>query len=211
MKQRRIRLVELGFHDDFSLYLEFTRNLVQSFHVGTENGAEVEVVRSRSLAIIDAALTCQASLVHITGHGRFEDGDATLSTEDGDDYSLSELAGELQAESTPIATSALLIDACSSASTGFQRRLRDCIAKPTLLIGSSRSLDWSQSTVWTAAFYSAFLRGKGKGWEPIDWADDALRRANEAYSAVTDRPSPYRSVTLTPTRAASSAFAKVRR
>jgi len=207
MKAKIVRFVDVGFHEDFTAYVEFMTNMLDSRDRRSDQGAEVEIVRSRVLGLIDHALTAKAHVIHLTGHGEASADDVVLFTDDETtEYSLVEAVGEFQDKSTPIGAQVILIDACFGASARFQRVLRGCIERETLLIGSGRSIDWRESTTWAATFYSAYLRAKGKGATPIDWAIEAVGRADKAYEILTDRNTPYRSIVLSPNRAAQNAF-----
>lgn len=208
MKPKVIRIVDLGFHDDFTVLVESAADLIDSQDRGRDRArAHVEMVRTRQEELVDASLVAPAALVHLSSHGSVDDDGMWLSSHNDDFwYSLGALGDRFQDWETPIGAPVLLIDACASSSDAARRNLRRCIDRETLLIGSPRTTYWEQTAPWATAFYAAFLRARGKGWPALDWAEDATTRANDAYETLTGNRSPFRSYRLTPDRTAKAAF-----
>ncbi|MEM9034573.1 MAG: hypothetical protein AAGD18_08275 [Actinomycetota bacterium] len=182
--------------------------MIEAFNVGWDgNLAEVELIRTRSHDILTAALTNEALVLHVNSHGEADAEDILIHSEDeATKYSLLDLGEHLQQGTWPIAAPALFVDACSSGTKRFQRAIRDCIAAPTVLIGGRATVTWQHSTIWSAAFYGALLRRKGRGVAHVDRILEAAGRASDAYELVTDERTPYRVELLEPTRAARKAF-----
>lgn len=209
MRPNRIRLVDLGFDSSFETSIEYLVGMIEAFNVGWDGSlAEVELIRTRSQDVLTAALTGEALVLHVNSHGEADAEDIVIHSEDETTkYSLLDLGYYLQEEAWPIAAPAVFLDACSSGTKRFQRAIRECIAEPTVLIGGRASVTWQHTTIWSAAFYGALLRKKGRGVTPVDRITEAARRADEAYRLVTDERSPYNVKLLQPTRAARRAFA----
>lgn len=208
MKPKVIRIVDLGFHDDFTVLVESAADLIDSQDRGRERArAHVEMVRTRDEGLVDAALVGPAALVHLSSHGGVDDEGMWLSSHNDDFwYSLGALGDRLQDWQTPIGAPVVLIDACASSSEAARRNLRRCIERETLLVGSPFTTYWDQTAPWATAFYAAFLRARGKGRSAVDWADDATTRANDAFETLTGNRSPFRTYRLTPDRSAKRAF-----
>lgn len=88
---------------------------------------------------------------------------------------------------------------------GKRRCVTVCRARSP--IGTSAQVGWHESTVFCSAFYGALFRRKGKGLSPAEQAEDAAKRAQDAYTLLTDRHCPYRAMTLGPSTRAKKVFA----
>lgn len=208
MRARRVRLVDLGFERDFTRYVSSVSSFLDSVNVDWDDElVDVEIVRTRSIALLDATLTAEADLLHLSGHGTVDDERVSLHSDDEElEYTLDELAEHLCAQGSPIGAPVLIVDACDTAHTRFRRAWRDCIASELVYIGASGTVGWMDSTVWATAFYAAFVRNKGRGTTAGSRAQDAFDRAQESYTSLTDRRSPYRLHVLSPSRTARAAF-----
>lgn len=208
MRPNRIRLIDLGFNSSFETSIEYLVGMIEAFNVGWDGSlAEVELIRTRSQDIMTAALASEALVLHVNSHGEADAEDIVIHSDDGaTEYSLLDLGEYLQEEAWPIAAPALFLDACSSGTKRFQRAIRDCIAEPTVLIGGRVSVTWQHTTIWSAAFYGALLRKKGRGVARVDRILEAAGRANDAYELVTDERTPYRVELLKPTSEARKAL-----
>ncbi len=167
--------------------------------------AEVELVRSRDVDVIDFALIAEALVIHVNAHGdNSDDYSGLLLHSDDEDTEYEITSGWL--DWNPIVASALVIDACKSSTGRTRRQMRDAIAKPMAYVGTTRSIGWHDSAVWSSAFYGALLRRKGAGLDPADRVVEAAERANRAFKEITDRKSPFRCDLLIPSAKALKAF-----
>ena len=218
MRPNRIRLVDLGMGSRFSRSFEHLSSTIESINAGYLDPelpeheqspvAEVELVRSRSEALIDQALASQALVVHLTSHGDIspDEGLVLFSDDEHSEYKLSDLPEWLQGWGTPITASGLILDACKT-NTGIARgHLRQCITTPMTYVGTTRAVGWHDGAVWASGFYGALLRRKGAGLDPGERIVDACDRANQAFKLITGTKSPYRCDVLEPTQKTIKAF-----
>ncbi len=69
--------------------------------------------------------------------------------------------------------------------------IRDCLQEPTVYIGTSRGIDWWESTTFVSAFYACLFESKVRPSEALQRGRDAGRRANRAFKAVIGAASPF--------------------
>jgi hypothetical protein len=120
--------------------------------------------------------------------------------------SLSGLGEWAASEGRGISTGAILADGCKTGIGAWQRAIRDCLQGDITYIGTSAAVTWHDSTVFCSTFYGGMFRDKGKGLTPAELAWYAADRAIRAFELVTDRPCPFKAMSLTPSRAARQAF-----
>lgn len=222
MKPNRIRLIDLGISSRFTRAFEQLSSTIESINAGfvdpdqPENEqipmAEVEWVRTRSLDVVDHALTSRALVIHVNAHGDSSsdyESIALFSEDEGTEYDFSDLGGWLQDEiGYPICSAGLVIDACRSSTGRVRQEVRKCITNPIAYVGTTREVGWHDGVVWNSGFYGALLRRKGAGIDRVERVVDAADRASRAFTVITGRKSPYRCDVLTPTQRTVKAFGR---
>ena len=216
MRPAVVRLIDVGFDDDFATSMAFAQSLIQSIGVTTRtksrdgetiNAVEIEFVRTRDVRTIEAALQRFANVVHIMGHGdSTEEFQGFFSSDEETELSLAGLAERFAEVGEGIEAPVVFADCCLSAQGRFLRAVRDCIEQPITYIGSTRSVNWHEATVFASAFYGAYFKDKGKGLEPSERGRLAAVRAIEGYSVMVDGRCPFKVQTLKPSRTARSAL-----
>lgn len=209
MRNRTVTLLDLGLDSDFAVSTAYTQQLLQSLAVGDEQRAlDVITVRSREAWTIHEILTRPSDVLHVMAHAaKWDDGELHLGSEDADLAALSDVRdGFLRKGGYPISAAIVIADACRTAAPGWVSVMRDVLGQETAYIGTRREVGWRDSTVFTANFYAALTRTRGKSTPLVDQAMDASDRANEAFRRVTGRASPYVCRPLRPSRAATNSL-----
>ncbi|MEV4535919.1 hypothetical protein AB0J82_19055 [Asanoa sp. NPDC049518] len=167
-----------------------------------ERVVDIDFVRSRDPQTVLAAFTASSDVLHVMAHGDHT-ATPTFSSSDGATNVALEDLGEYAVEQgRGLQASTVLADGCKTGIGAWQKAVRDCLQGEITYIGTSGQVGWHEGTVFCSAFYGAFFRNKGKGLTPAERALDAADRAIDAYSRITDRPCPYKAITLTPSRRA---------
>jgi hypothetical protein len=207
VRNRRVSLLDIGLDSGFEAAMAFVQATLQSINVHYgQPVVDIDFVRSRDPDTVLTAFTASCDVLHVMAHGDQTVTPAFLSSDEKTSISLEEL-GERAAElGRGISAGAILADGCRTGTGAWQKAVRDCLQGDITYIGTSAQIGWHESTVFCSAFYGALLRHKGKGSTPAEQAQDAAERAREAYRTLTDRPCPFKVVTLTPSRRANSAF-----
>lgn len=209
MRNRTVTLLDLGLDSDFAVSTAYTQQLLQSLAVGDEQRAlDVITVRSREAWTIHEILTRPSDVLHVMAHaGKWDDGELHLGSEDADLAALAEVRdGFLQKGGYPISAGIVIADACNTAAPGWVSVIRDVLGQETAYIATKREVYWRDSTVFTANFYAALTRTRGKSTSLVDQAIDATHRANTAFREVTGHASPYVCKPLRPSRPAKNSL-----
>ncbi|HEV7707965.1 MAG TPA: hypothetical protein VGP16_07220 [Asanoa sp.] len=203
MKRRRISLLDIGLDDSFDASMTLIQSTLQSINLAyPEPVVDIDFVRSRDPQTVLAAFTASSDVLHVMAHGN-HDATPTFSSSDGATNVALEDLGEYAVEQgRGLRASAVLADGCKTGIGAWQKAVRDCLQGEITYIGTSAQVDWHEGTVFCSAFYGALFRNKGKGLSPAKRALDAADRAIDAYTKITDRPCPYKAITLTPSRRA---------
>jgi hypothetical protein len=218
-----IRLIDLGFDQDFGKSMSFAQSLLTSMNVAatwTDDResprplTDIEYMRSSDWALVAHALTVPARLVHIMGHGGVcvhgapGFGGADETGEHGLWMDLDELSGYLQERGEGIEATAVFADACGSAQGKFLRALRDSLEREIVYIGATRKVDWRECTTFDSILYGSMLRARGRGVDAVDWMYDAAERSIRGYEEAAAGACPFKVVVLDPSRSAENAFAE---
>ncbi|MFC4107463.1 hypothetical protein ACFOX0_16220 [Micromonospora zhanjiangensis] len=208
MRRRRVCLLDIGLDSYFDSAMAFVQSTLDNINIDHDNPvADVDFVRSRDPDTVLTAFTASCDVLHVTAHGDHSV-TPTFSSSDGKTQISMEQLGERAADlGRGISTGAILADGCKTGTGAWQKAVRDCLQGEVTYIGTSAQIGWHESTVFCSAFYGALFRNKGKGVTPAEQAQDAARRAQEAYVLLTDRSCPFKVMTLRPSRWARVAFA----
>lgn len=206
MKPRRIRLLDLGLDSAFDASMSFAQQVVSAINAGGLEFAQVEYVRSRDLDTVMSALTAPTDVLHIMGHGDAQLSPSFISSDEKTTMDLEELARFAAKNGQGLRAGCVLADGCKTGTGIWQRAVRNCLQGDITYIGTSAIVGWHDGTVYAGAFYGALLRSKGKGQTSSGAAADAAARAEKAYTILTDRGCPYKTVSLTPSRSARRIF-----
>lgn len=211
MRPARVRLVDLGVHEDFTTAMSFAQSTIQSLvarRAPERPYAEVEFIRTRDWDTVVQALQSEAAVVHIVGHGsNAADSLGFWSDDEHSTWSLVDIAKHLQETQYPIDTGVLFADCCDTGKQRFAAVVRDCIAHDTLYIGATKSVNWHESTAFAAAFYASYFKDKGRGLDPVARGVAAADRAINGYAATVGGRCPFTAGVLRPSRRARKAFA----
>jgi hypothetical protein len=208
VRRRRISLLDIGLDANFDAAMSFIQSTLANIniHYG-EPVVDIDFVRSRDPDTVLTSFTASCDVLHVMAHGDHVTASPTFSSSDERTNISLERLGEAAAErGRGISTGAILADGCKTGIGAWQKAVRDCLHDDVTYIGTSTQVGWYESTVFCSAFYSALLRNKGKGLTPAGQAQDAAKRAQEAYTLLTDRNCPYKVMTLSPSRWAKQAF-----
>jgi hypothetical protein len=215
MKNRRIGLVDIGLDEDFGVSMNFVQGVLQNINAGyrddqgnTAPVVEVDFVRSRDHGTVVAALTAQYAVLHVMAHAGHGEGEPFLVGEGDVHISLFELAAHLQDKGQGLRVPAVLAEGCRTGSGVWKKAFRECIQDEVTYIGTRSNIGWYESTAVSSAFYSAFLRNRGKGVTGPGQAREAAERAARAYAEMTGKACPYSIETLSPSRRALKAFGR---
>ncbi|RYC05753.1 C25 family cysteine peptidase [Nocardioides zhouii] len=207
MKPRRITLVDLGLDSGFDASMTFVQGVLQNVNAGYEEPViEIEFIRSRDMSTIREALSTPTDVLHVMAHGDHSEEPTFVSSDEKTQVSLPALANQMLDQGAGIAAPVVVADGCKTGIGVWQKAVRDCLQGPITYIGTSRLLYWHESTVFCSAFYGALTRNKGKGKGKAEQGMDAATRAIDAYVLITDKPSGFKAVTLTPSRRASKSL-----
>jgi hypothetical protein len=208
VRRKRISLLDIGLDSNFDAAMAFVQSTLENINIDhDEPVAEIDFVRSRDPDTVLTAFTASCDVLHVTAHGDHSVA-PTFSSSDGKTMISIEELGERAADlGRGISTGAILADGCKTGTGAWQKAVRDCLQGEVTYIGTSAQIGWRESTVFCSAFYGALFRNKGKGVSPAEHAQDAAKRAQEAYVLLTDRNCPYKVITLRPSRWAKGAFA----
>jgi hypothetical protein len=203
MRSKRITLIDIGLDATFDVSMMFVQSVLQNINAGYDIPVvDVDFIRSRDLDTVLTAFTSTCHVLHVMAHG---DSSITPAFYSGDGdvcVSFDDLGAAATERGRGIETGAILADGCRTGTGAWQKAVRDCLHGEVTYIGTSAYIGWHESTVFCSAFYGALFRHKGKGMTPAQQAHDAAQRAIQAYTLLTDRPCPYKVVTLTPSRRA---------
>lgn len=205
--QHRISLLDIGLDGPFDAAMTFVQATLQNINAGwDEPVVDIDFVRSRDPETVLTAFTASCDVLHVMAHGDHTI-TPTFSSSDGQtNIELEDLGLASTKRNRGIATGAVLADGCKTGTGGWQKAVRDCLRGEVTYIGTSAMVGWHESTVFCSAFYGALFRNKGKGFTPAEQAQDAAERAIEAYTVLTDKPCPYKVLTLRPSRVARAAL-----
>jgi hypothetical protein len=217
MRPTLVRLVDFSGGTDFHDALNSARGLIRAIAAlgyytdddiwaPTEPTAHVDFVSSDEPGVLTAALTTQASVLHLASHvlGRGFDEPAFYGR--AGDLPVSRVVHWLTDAGRGITAPCLFVDGCNGGTARFVRALRDCLAEPSLLIASRRMVSEGESTIFSACFYGALLQRKGRGVAALQRAEAAVLSARGGYESVTGKPSPFRALPISPSRAARRSF-----
>jgi len=207
MRNRRVSLLDIGLDQSFDASMAFVQSTLQSINAGWSDPiVDIDFVRSRDPDTVLAAFTAPSDVLHVMAHGDHAETPTFTSSDARTVIALDQLGDYTADRGHGINASTVLADGCKTGIGSWQKALRDCLHGEIVYIGTSGLIGWHESTVFCSAFYGALFRNKGKGQTKTDQALDAATRAIEAYSAITDRPCPYKVMVLTPSRRAQESF-----
>ncbi|MBB5868166.1 hypothetical protein F4553_001545 [Allocatelliglobosispora scoriae] len=208
MRSRRVSLLDIGLDSSFDAAMAFVQATIQSINVHYGASAvDIDFVRSRDPDTVLTAFTASCDVLHVMAHGDHEIAPTFSSTDGRTSISLDQLGARAADQGRGISAAAILADGCRTGTGAWQKAVRDCLQDDVTYIGTSSMIGWHESTVFCSAFYGALLRNKGKGSTAAEQAQNAAERAQTAYVTLTDRPCPFKVVTLSPSRRAVAAFA----
>lgn len=207
MRNKQVNLIDVGLDASFDASMNFVQSVLQSINAGYQSPvADIDFIRSRDLDTVLSAFTASCHVLHVMAHGDAGEQPAFSSDDQSISVSLEELGMEAAARGRGISAGAILADGCRTGTGAWQRAVRDCLQGEVTYIGTSALIGWHESTVFCSAFYGALFRNKGKGLTPAEQAKDAADRAIAAYTVLTDKPCPFKVVTLAPSRRAKQAL-----
>jgi hypothetical protein len=207
VRARRVSLLDLGLDAGFDTSMSFVQSTLASINVDyAEPVVDIDFVRSRDPETVLAAFTASCDVLHVMAHGDHAATPTFSSTDGRVNLALEDLGQFAAARRRGIATAAILADGCKTGIGTWQKAVRDCLQGDVTYVGTTAAVGWHEGTVFCSAFYGAFLRNRGKGFTAAERAFDAADRAIAAYERITDRPCPYRVMTLRPSRRARLAF-----
>lgn len=201
MRNRRVALLDIGLDSSFNAAMVFAQSTLENINAGYwEPVIDVDFVRSRDPDTVLTAFTASCDVLHVMAHGDHSTTPTFFSSDEKTNISLEELGERAADRGRGISAGAILADGCKTGTGTWQKAVRDCLHDDVTYIGTSAQVGWHESTVYCSAFYGALLRNKGKGLSPAEQAEDAAKRAQEAYTLLTDRNCPYKAMTLSPSR-----------
>lgn len=206
MRPRTVRLLDLGLHASFDASMTFAEAVMKSINAGHDESsafANVELVRIRDVDTVAQSITAPAHVLHIIAHTGESETPAFFSDDGETTFALDEL---IDTAGRGVSAGALIADACATATTRWQRAIRDYLYEPVTYIGTTASIGWHSATVFSSMFYGALFRNKGRDRTPQEAAMDAAERAISAYGALIDGKCPFRAVHLEPSRKALRRF-----
>ena len=207
MRNRRVSLLDIGLDQSFDASMAFVQSTLQSINAGWPDPiVDIDFVRSRDPDTVLAAFTAPCDVLHVMAHGDHAETPTFTSSDAKTVIALDQLGDYTADRGHGINASTVLADGCKTGIGSWQKALRDCLHDAIVYIGTSGLIGWHESTVFCSAFYGALFRNKGKGLSKTAQALDAATRAIEAYSAITDRPCPYKVMVLDPSRRARESF-----
>lgn len=207
MKNRQITLMDLGLDEGFNASMTFVQGVLSNVNAGYYSPIlDIDFIRSRDPQTIAAGLTCPTNVLHVMAHGDHSANPSFSSTDGKTTVDLKLLARRIHDEGFGIVAGTVIADGCKTGIGVWQKSIRDCLEEPITYIGTSRLIGWHESTVFASAFYGAITRNKGAGMTSSEQGRDAGERAIEAYQTLTDKPCPFKVVTLTPSRKALTAL-----
>lgn len=187
MRPAVIRLVDLGLDPRFAASITLAQSV--SSAIVAEDGdrprVEVEVIRTRNRWTIVEALLGEADVIHVVSHGVAAAGGAALVSEDNATrIDFDELAEECRQRGEGLGAPVILADACNTGRRSFLAAVGRCVTRDTAYVGARPQIGWIEGTAFASAFYSTYLRRRGRGVTPLDRGRDAARRAIAAYPGL---------------------------
>jgi hypothetical protein len=208
VRRRRVSLLDIGLDSYFDAAMAFVQSTLENINVDYEDPViDVDFVRSRDPDTVLTAFTASCDVLHVMAHGDHSITPTFSSSDERTNISLEELGERAAERGRGISSRAILADGCKTGTGAWQKAVRDCLQGEITYIGTSSQVGWHESTVYCSAFYGALFRNKGKGLSAAEQAEDAAKRAQEAYTLLTDRNRPYKAMTLSPSRRAKQVFA----
>jgi hypothetical protein len=208
VRNKQINLVDVGLEASFDASMTFVQSVLQNINAGYDNPvANIDFIRSRDLDTVLSAFTSTCHVLHVMAHGDATETPSFLSDDNSFTVSFEELGLVAAERGRGISAGAILADGCRTGTGAWQRAVRDCLQGEVTYIGTTANIGWHDSTVFCSTFYGALFRNRGKGLTPAQQARDAAERAVAAYATLTDRPCPFKVVTLGPSRRALKALA----
>lgn len=203
MRNRQISLLDIGLTNSFDASMGFTQSLISNVNAGNRDPvADVNFVRSRDVSVVAHAFTAACDVLHVMAHGDAETNPRFVSEDGQTEVTMADLGAHCAESHLGIGAAAIIADGCKTGTGVWQRAVRDCLRGPVTYIGTSSAIGWHESTVFSGAFYGSLFRRKGKGATPQEQVLDAADRANQAYTLLVGKPSPYKVVQLQPSRVA---------
>jgi hypothetical protein len=195
-----VLLLDLGLDESFDASMTSVQATIRNINVSFDNPVcDIDFVRSRDPWTVAAAFTATCDVMHVMSHADHLITPTFYSSDEKTEVSFADLSAWAWDNSGGgIATGTVLADGCKTGTGVWQKAIRDCLEGPITYIGTSAQVGWYESGVFSAAFYSALLRNKGRGKSSQDQAWDAATRAADAYKLLTDRKCPYKAVRLEP-------------
>lgn len=179
-----VRVIDLGLDPPFAASTTLAQSVAASVvaQEGEHPRVEVELIRTRSLPTVMEALLGEADVIHVVSHASATAGEAWLASTDGRTViDVHDLAEECRLRGEGLRAPVLLMDACTTASRHFLAAVGECVSQDTAYIGTRRQVGWIEGTAFASAFYSAYLRRRGKAINACDRGADAAERAISAY------------------------------
>lgn len=196
---RTIRIIDLGLDQAFGLSTAFVEANVRA-HLGGSPaqaaGFEVELIRTRSVRAIEAAVRSDGYLLHLLGHGQADAPSPGIwSTDNRTGLDFHDLAKDLTKDDAGLDYTLILADGCDTAKKAYVKALSACIWSPTVFVGSTKFVGWDDGSAFEGLLYSSLLL---KPPATPKLALDRAQRAVQAYEALIGK-CPFKVTMLQPT------------
>lgn len=197
-KPRTVTIVDIGLSPSFDSSTAVIQSSLRSLNEGGEEGTvAVDVIRTRDRPTVLSAMTAPTTVLHVIAHNDWDgDGPGFISGDGSVVVSLAHLRAHVETSGRPVTASAVFLDGCRTFTKVWQEEFARCLDSETAYIGSRVDVGWHDALVFAPAFYGSLFRSAGRGLSKVERACDAAGRAEKAFEALTDRPSPYRSTRL---------------
>ena len=185
------RLIDVGMQEDFTLSASAVDTAIRAGSARTGNGraAEVEIVRTRSLAIGAAALSEDATIIHVMAHGSNQPDEVGWWSDDDDTgWLLEDLYDHMEERDLGITAPVLISDSCNGGRARFTKGIQHLLYEPCLYIASPNVLSWSKAHAYAGCFYPAHTSLRTRISDPIERGEEAAERAADAYCRLMDVP-----------------------
>lgn len=190
-----VMILDLGLSERFEASMDYARALVRSTQTGANPAVDLHYVHTGDPFAVSMALLADVSIVHVMGHGE-NDLDPQIVSDAGRAYRVRDHADfSAHIGIWPVA-SCLIMDACNTWQDGWFDVVAECLleGQQLLYVGTTRSVTWAETTLFTGNFYAAALRSRLRGntdrdWEKLQHACDV---AADTYRSITGRRAPFK-------------------
>jgi len=194
-----ITLLNIEKNKAFVANQEAIEALVKSFNAKRKGGERhaVESVHTRNRQEVTEALIMETNLLHVMAHGTFS---GTVSSKRPlwlpKKFHIELLRQYCEDQELSPAVDCVLMDACETFGPDWFREVKKLVApgKSVIYIGTSREVEFDETTTYTGAFYLSFMQ---RSWTRR--ADlrrgifkQAHRDAASFYSKTTRENCPFR-------------------